>query len=79
MWGSHEGFLSLVQNVWSMEVEGCYMVRISRKLKALKGALRKWSLEVFGQVDKEIKAIEDSIVRLEQAVSNDFSQQSENE
>lgn len=39
MWGSHEGFLPLVQAVWNDRVEGCAMVRISTKLKLLKHAL----------------------------------------
>lgn len=29
MWGSHEDSLSLVQDVWNVNVEGCFMVRIS--------------------------------------------------
>lgn len=37
MWGSHEGFLPLVWEVWNVRVEGCAMVCISRKLKLLKG------------------------------------------
>lgn len=36
-------------------------------------------IEVFSRVDMEVKTLEDRIVELEQAVSDDFSQQVENE
>lgn len=54
MWGSHENFLPLVKEVWSGRLEGCPMVHVSKILKMMKGALRKWNFEVFGRVDVEI-------------------------
>lgn len=54
----HEGFLPLVKAVWDVDVVGCPMVRISKKLKAMKGVLRTWNIEVFGKVKVELKALE---------------------
>ncbi|KAF5480638.1 hypothetical protein F2P56_001374 [Juglans regia] len=79
MWGTHEGFLPLVKEVWYVFIDGCPMFPISKKLKALKGALRKWNVEVFGRVEVELKALENRIVALEQSVLTDFSSQTEAE
>lgn len=79
MWGSHDGFLPLVRQVWEANVEGCAMVQISKKLKRLKGVLLEWNREVFGRVEVEIKRLEDRIIWLEEEVSRNFSVQSENE
>lgn len=37
MWGFHETFIPSVQEVWNERMEGCAMMRISRKLKIEEG------------------------------------------
>lgn len=37
MWGFHETFILSVQEVWNERMEGCAMMRISRKLKIEEG------------------------------------------
>ncbi|XP_042964506.1 uncharacterized protein LOC122298703 [Carya illinoinensis] len=79
MWGSHDGFLSLVEQSWGEYVEGCAMVRVSRKLKRLKHVLIKWNREVFGRVEVEINRLENQIQRLEENLVTNFSLQVEEE
>ncbi|XP_042962421.1 uncharacterized protein LOC122296685 [Carya illinoinensis] len=79
MWGSHEGFLSLVAQSWGENVEGCAMVRISRKLKRLKYELEKWNREIFGRVEVEINKIENHILCSEEDLVRNFSVQVEEE
>lgn len=55
MWGTHEGFLPLVREIWNSNLEGCAMVRINSKLKRLKGALRRWNRDYFGWVETKLK------------------------
>ncbi|KAF5447247.1 hypothetical protein F2P56_032815 [Juglans regia] len=75
MLGTHDAFLSLVNEVWSMHVDGCPMFQISKKLKPLKCALRKWNIEVFGRVEVELQNLENHIVELENSVSTNYSTQ----
>ncbi|XP_042974708.1 uncharacterized protein LOC122306346 [Carya illinoinensis] len=79
MWGSHDGFLSLVEQSWGEYVEGCAMVRVSRKLKRLKHVLIKWNREVFGRVEVEINRLENQIRCLEDDLVRNFSLQVEEE
>lgn len=53
------------------------MVWITRKLKLLKGALKKWNKDVFGRVEMELKRLEDHIIGLEENVASNFSSQVE--
>lgn len=58
MWGTHDGFLPLVKVVWNAHVDGCPMFRFSMELKALKSAMRKWNIELFGRVEVELRDLE---------------------
>ncbi|XP_022893966.1 uncharacterized protein LOC111408437 [Olea europaea var. sylvestris] len=79
MWCTHEGFLPLVKQVWKMKVDGSPMVKISRKLRALKIYLRQWNAEVFGKVQQELGYMEDKLTHLEHALIEHHSQETERE
>lgn len=79
MWGTHEGFLNVVQQCWSYPVEVYPIVKFSKKLKRLKKELLKWNVEIFGRVEVELKANEASLDELEHAVIDDYSQEVEEE
>ncbi|XP_042942830.1 uncharacterized protein LOC122277012 [Carya illinoinensis] len=55
------------------------IIAIGRKLKVLKGALRKWNKETFGRVEDEIKKLEGRMIELELNITNSYSEQRENE
>lgn len=54
------------------------MVRISSKLKRLKGVLQTWNKECFGRVEVELRRLEGRIVELESVLASQFSVQVEN-
>jgi hypothetical protein len=56
MWLQHEGFVDKVKGWWqSYQFVGDPSNVLARKLKALKGELRRWNNEVFGHVEKKKK------------------------
>ena len=65
MWGTHEGFLPLVREAWNQNVDGSPMVKVSRKLQILKSMLRKWNIDIFGQVHLELANVEARMVKVE--------------
>lgn len=79
MWGTHEDFLQVVKRCWMEPVECCAMVRLTKKLKALKKVLQKWNVEVFGRVEYEIKNLEARLFELEDSLLPNYSQEVEQE
>lgn len=47
VWSKHPKFLEIVKEGWSVEVVGCKMLQIVRKLKLLKKSLRKLNKQYF--------------------------------
>ncbi|XP_074314193.1 uncharacterized protein LOC141649400 [Silene latifolia] len=62
MWGSAPEFLEIVQHTWSQQIIGTKMFGVVKKLKALKGELRKMNRKCFSDV--ELRANQ-AIVNLE--------------
>ncbi|KAG2674104.1 hypothetical protein I3760_13G120200, partial [Carya illinoinensis] len=50
MWVSHENFLRCVEEVWKEPTTSVSLVRLAKKLKKIKLALRAWIKQVFGHV-----------------------------
>jgi len=66
MWLKHEGFVELVKNWWlSYEFSGLPSFILANKLKALKKDLKKWNIEVFGDIGKKKKELLESIRELD--------------
>ncbi|GKV19260.1 hypothetical protein SLEP1_g29545 [Rubroshorea leprosula] len=54
-WTKDEQFLSIVQDIWSsVEVQGCYMFQLCRKLKALKASLRQLNKNSYGDLHERV-------------------------
>lgn len=53
-----------------MSVTGSPMVCLFHKLKALRCALRKWNLEVFGRIEQEMEFLEEKLVHLKESLLN---------
>jgi hypothetical protein len=57
MWLKEEGFVDKVRDWWgSFSFEGYPSFVLAKKLQALKGEIKKWNREVFGNVGDRNKA-----------------------
>ena len=59
MWLKYEGFKEILKGWWqSLVFHGSFSFILSAKLKALKGILKVWNIEVFGRVEsKKLEAL----------------------
>ncbi|KAL7161405.1 hypothetical protein ACSBR2_041963 [Camellia fascicularis] len=65
-WLLHPNFLHEVRKVWdSTRVHGWASYIIMEKLRALKVALKRWNVEVFGDVDSNLKEAESELHALD--------------
>ena len=56
MWLKFAGFKDILRDWWqNLHFSGSYSFILASKLKALKGILKVWNIEVFGRVDKKKK------------------------
>ena len=56
MWLKFAGFKDILRGWWqSLHFSGSYIFILASKLKALKGILKAWNLEVFGRVEQKKK------------------------
>ena len=56
MWLKFAGFKDILRDWWqSLHFSGSYSFILASKLKALKGILKAWNIEVFGRVDQKKK------------------------
>lgn len=60
-WTESEGFLSIVEGIWSMEVRGNSLWKLQQKLKAVSKGLTSWSKESVGNVFQNVKKLEEDI------------------
>ncbi|XP_043689263.1 uncharacterized protein LOC122640174 [Telopea speciosissima] len=67
MWLLHPGFIDFVKGIWEEPVAGSPLLVLFLKLKRLRGTLRKWNREVFGNVHQQVKDAEDCVCRIEVA------------
>jgi hypothetical protein len=71
MWLQHERFVDKVKGWWqSYQFVGDPSNVLARKLKALKGELRRWNNEVFGHVEKNKKDLLEEIRELDSLEEN---------
>ncbi|XP_055962061.1 uncharacterized protein LOC130015619 [Mercurialis annua] len=70
MWISHPSFSDFVKNSWSAYPSNSHpMINIQLKLKLLRRDLRKWNVEIFGNLDKNIDKAKEKL----NAVQGDIS------
>ncbi|XP_028070850.1 uncharacterized protein LOC114273287 [Camellia sinensis] len=61
-WTSHPQFKKEVEKVWEeVQIQGWASFRIMIKLKRLRAYLRRWNMEVFGNIDDLLKQAEDEL------------------
>jgi hypothetical protein len=66
MWLKEEGFVDKVRDWWgSFSFEGTPSFVLAKKLQALKGKIKEWNSEVFGDVGTRIKAWAEEVKSLD--------------
>ncbi|XP_009587519.1 uncharacterized protein [Nicotiana tomentosiformis] len=65
-WTSQSSYLSTVEEIWNIDVQGNYLWVLQQKLKAISKGLRKWSKDTIGDIFETIKKLETDICRLEE-------------
>ncbi|KAK1298314.1 hypothetical protein QJS10_CPB14g00920 [Acorus calamus] len=70
MWFSHPTFTEVVENAWLTEVEGTPQYRLAKKLQLVKLALKKWNIEVFGDIHHKLKRGRDLLARIQNLLHN---------
>jgi hypothetical protein len=68
MWTLHPDCDSLVKDSWNSEVVGCPMYILSSKLKNLKGKLKSWNKEKFGNVHDFVTAAETKLHQIQNLI-----------
>nr|XP_027120329.1 uncharacterized protein LOC113737276 [Coffea arabica] len=58
VWRRHSGFMNVVRQGWAMPVEGEGMLKFYNKLKAVKGCLQVWNVQVFGNIFSKVREAE---------------------
>ncbi|XXG88202.1 hypothetical protein AAC387_Pa12g0446 [Persea americana] len=74
MWLSHNSFKSLVEQSWSIPISGNPQF-IAQKMKVLKGNLKVWNLETFGQLKRNIEDVEKDVLQVQLAYDSHPSAQ----
>ncbi|KAF9616543.1 hypothetical protein IFM89_030004 [Coptis chinensis] len=77
MWCSHPKFREVVMESWQEPIMGHSLYILTQKLKRLKGVLKKWNKDTFGnirfKVEEETKRLEQMHEHFESGnVSEDF-------
>ena len=66
MWLKAEGFFDFIKKWWEEEeVEGYAIYVLARKLKVVKDELKKWNIEVFGDIKLRKYNLMDSVNALD--------------
>ncbi|KAH6762314.1 hypothetical protein C2S52_019747 [Perilla frutescens var. hirtella] len=70
MWTGHESFLALVRDSWMRHVESGSKIRlVMLKLKRLKGELKVWNTNVFGNFNVKIKDLQARLLEVQDDIS----------
>ncbi|KAK4710274.1 hypothetical protein R3W88_004787 [Solanum pinnatisectum] len=64
-WTKHPQFKKLIEDNWKVDFAGSPFLVFQAKIKQCKGALSKWSKEVFGDIFRKIATLEDVIKAME--------------
>jgi hypothetical protein len=77
-WLNNKAFPKVVEDVWnSFQVLGWKGHVLKQKMKLLKGILRTWNKEVYGNVDYKIEKITEDIEVLELKCENEGLEEAE--
>ncbi|XP_026416967.1 uncharacterized protein LOC113312428 [Papaver somniferum] len=69
MWLTHPSFLQVVIDSWNEDIIGNPIFIFMNKLKRLKNILKTWNWEIFGNVQENLKKVEDKV--MEETIKSD--------
>jgi hypothetical protein len=61
MWTLHTDCKQIISDSWNTNIVGCPMFILSSKLKILKGKLKQWNKEVFGNIHAYVEVAESKL------------------
>ncbi|KAL9659108.1 hypothetical protein QQ045_021151 [Rhodiola kirilowii] len=64
-WTKHKDFLDIVKGSWAEKAHENPLLNFALKLKRLRGSLRKWNWEKFGDINRKVKELSAEVERLE--------------
>nr|XP_009600461.1 uncharacterized protein LOC104095915 [Nicotiana tomentosiformis] len=65
VWTQHPQFLEQVERGWNIEIEGCKILRVVRKLKLLKKTLRGLNKNFFKNIEDEVKEDRETLLQVQ--------------
>lgn len=71
MWCSHEVFLEMIISAWQQGLHDPPMNRLKAKLRKVKTEIHRQNKEVFGDVFKNIKLVEEKVLVVEAKVQSE--------
>ncbi|XP_057774812.1 uncharacterized protein LOC130993791 [Salvia miltiorrhiza] len=72
MWTSHPSFLEVVRISWQQLGDtNCPIFRVMMKLKRLRGVLKKWNKEVFGNVNTAIQDSSAILLEIQEQIARE--------
>lgn len=78
MWLSHPNFLDFLNNFWKRSFSSCHLFNLAFKLKRLKEELKRWNVEVFGDINKRYAKDMSQLAVLENVLQNEWSEDAVN-
>ncbi|XP_074293063.1 uncharacterized protein LOC141619968 [Silene latifolia] len=72
MWGSAPEFHDIVQHTWSQQIVGTKMFGVVKKLKALKGELRKMNISCFSDVELRANQAIINLEKIQLQIEDDY-------
>ncbi|XP_026378690.1 uncharacterized protein LOC113273139 [Papaver somniferum] len=72
-WETHTEFLEVITNSWEQHLEGNPIFVFMSKVIRIKSDLKEWNWSVFGDVNKQLKNIEDEVLVATAASDNNPS------
>ena len=77
VWRAHGEFINMVRKTWGVDCEGRPVRVLLSKLEAVKGAVRLWNKEVFGNVFDRVREKEERVLSLEGSLETNPTEKGE--
>lgn len=71
MWINHADCKRLIQEAWSIPVQGCPMTILRQKLKNVKTKIKEWNKTVFGNIQLRVENAMSAVESIQQQINSD--------
>jgi hypothetical protein len=69
MWTLHKDCKEFIKDSWNVRINGCPMYTLNAKLKILKNKLKKWNIEVYGNVHAYVDDAEKKLANIQNQIN----------